>query len=165
VLELGPFYHLPEPADRERAAAELSRVLRPGGLAFIALMPRLTFLRRVISLAAERHLLVQPGFVDRVLKEGVFLNDRPGAFTGGYGVLPDEVEPFFGRHGLTRLALLAAESIAPDLQDELAALATTDPQAHQAVLGVLLRTAAEPSILGMSNHLLYVGQKAAGPTG
>ncbi len=39
ALSLGPFYHLPDPADRERAAAELARVLKPGGLAFVALHP------------------------------------------------------------------------------------------------------------------------------
>jgi SAM-dependent methyltransferase len=162
VLALGPFYHLPEPADRERAAAELVRVLRPGGVAFIALMPRLSFLRRVISLAAEQHLLAQPGFVDRVLESGVFFNDRPGAFTGGYGVRPEEVDPFFARHGLTQLTLLASESVVPDLQDSLAALAASDPETYQVVLGALIRTAADPSILGMANHLLYVGRKAAG---
>ena len=30
VICLGPFYHLPEHDDRERAASELVRVLRPG---------------------------------------------------------------------------------------------------------------------------------------
>jgi SAM-dependent methyltransferase len=160
VLALGPFYHLPDPTDRERAAAEVTRVLRPGGLAFVALMPRLTFLRRTIALTGGQHLLTQPGFVDRILKEGVYLDDRAGRFTGGYGVQPDEVEPFFARHGLAQLTLLASESVVPDLQEQMAALATTDPAAYQAAVGALIRTAAEPSILGMANHLLYVGQKA-----
>lgn len=163
VLALGPFYHLTEPSDRERAAAEVVRVLRPGGLAFVALMPRLQFLRRVIAVAAERHLLARPGFVERILEAGVFINDRPGAFTGGYGVRPDEVAPFFAGHGLVQLSLLASESIATDLQDSLAALATTDPGLYQTALDVLVQTAADPSILGMSSHLFYVGRKAHRP--
>ena len=40
VVCLGPFYHLPDPADRMRAAQELTRVLRPGGIAAVAFMPR-----------------------------------------------------------------------------------------------------------------------------
>ncbi len=40
VLCLGPFYHLPDPADRAQAVQELARVLRPGGIAAVALMPR-----------------------------------------------------------------------------------------------------------------------------
>lgn len=159
VLALGPFYHLPDPADRERSAAEVARVLRPGGVAFIALMPRLAFLRRTIVSTTGQHLLAQPAFIDRVLVDGVFLNDRPGGFTGGYGVRPEEVEPFFARHGLAQIALLSSEGFAPDLQDHLATLATANPETYQAVLDVLIRTAAEPSILGISNHLLYVGRK------
>ena len=64
-------------------------------------------------------------------------------------------------HGLAQLALLSSEGFAPDLQDRLATLALTDPDAYRAVFDALLRTAAEPSILGMSHHLLYVGQKTA----
>lgn len=160
VLAFGPFYHLPDPTDRERAAAELTRVLRTGGVAFIALMPRLAFLRRTIASTTGLSLLTQPGFVARVLEDGVFLNDRPGGFTGGYGVRPEEVEPFFARHGLTQITLLSSESIVPDLQGQIAALAPSDPAAHRALFDALLQVAAEPSILGMSNHLLYVGRKA-----
>ena len=36
ALCLGPFFYLPNLADRNRAAAELARVLRPGGMAFVA---------------------------------------------------------------------------------------------------------------------------------
>ncbi|HKC76672.1 MAG TPA: class I SAM-dependent methyltransferase [Chloroflexota bacterium] len=55
ALALGPFYHLPTPAERDRAAAELARVLRPAGIAFVALMPRYIFLRRTLALPDERH--------------------------------------------------------------------------------------------------------------
>lgn len=160
VLALGPFYHLTAPADREAAAAELARVLAPGGLAFIALMPRFAFLRRVLANPLEQHLLAQPGFVARVLDEGIFRNDRPGAFTEGYGVTVPEVEPFFARFGLLSRGLFSAESLAPDLQSALAALGEHDPAAYRAALAVLLRTAADPSILGLARHLLYLCQRA-----
>ncbi len=160
ALSLGPFYHLPDPAYRDRAAAELARVLRPDGVAFVALMPRYSFLRRVLAIAQERHLLARPGFIERVLTEGAFSNDRPGAFTGGYGARPEEIAPFFARHGFAMLKLLASESIVPDLQSTLADLATNDPSAYQAALDAIIRVADDPSILGMSNHLLYVGRKS-----
>ena len=159
ALALGPFYHLPDPADRDRAARELARVLRPGGLAFVALMPRYAFLRRTLALADERHHLASPAFVARVLDDGVFENDIPGRFTGGYGVRPAEVAPFFARHGFAARALLAAESIVPDLQESLAALATDDPDAYGATLDAIVRMADDPSILGLANHLLYVGER------
>ncbi len=159
ALALGPFYHLPNPADRERAAAELARVLRPGGLAFVALMPRYAFLRRTLAIPDERRHLARPEFVERVLGQGLFINDVPGRFTGGYGVHPEEVAPFFERQGFAMLALLASEGIIPDMQGQLAELAVSNPDAHQAMLDVVIRTASDPSILGLSNHLLYIGRK------
>jgi len=160
VLALGPFYHLPDPADRDRAAGELARVLAPGGVAFVALMPRYAFVRRTLDIPDERHHLSSRAFMARLLDDGVFENDIPGRFTGGYGARPEEIAPFFARHGFVALALLAAESIVPDLQEQLAALATDTPEAHRAMLGTLVRIAGDPSILGLANHLLYVGQRA-----
>ena len=160
VLSLGPFYHLPDSTDRNRAAIELHRVLRVGGTAFVALMPRYAFLRRTIAIADERHHLARPDFIERVLKEGVFTNDVPGRFTDGYGVLPEDVSPFFEQHGFTTLALLAAEGIAANSRRALSELAKSDPTVYQAVLHVIIRTASDPSILGMADHLLYVGRRS-----
>lgn len=133
VLSLGPFYHLPDAEDRHRAAAELGRVLRPGGVALVALMPRYAFLRRTLAIPDERHHMVQPDFVARVLEDGVFINDIPGRFTSGYGVRPEEVAPFFEQYGFTMLALLAAEGIVVDIQRALFELAEGDPVAYEAV--------------------------------
>jgi SAM-dependent methyltransferase len=156
VLALGPFYHLPEWSDRERAAAELHRVLRPEGVAFVALMPRYAFLRRTLAIPDERHRLADPAFIQRVMEDGVFINDVADRFTGGYGVQPEEVMPFFERHGFATRALLACEGMVPDLQDAVADMRQEDPVAYQRTLEVILQSAADPSILGMSGHLLYI---------
>jgi S-adenosylmethionine-dependent methyltransferase len=158
VLCLGPFYHLPKVADRRKATGEIVRVLRPGGLAFIALMPRMIFLRRTLAIPDERHRLGQADFVHRVLDEGVFENDIPGRFTNGYGVRPDEVAPFFEEFGFSTLGLLAAESITVGIQRSLVELAANDPVTYQAALEVIVETARDPSILGMAAHLLYIGR-------
>ena len=160
VLSLGPFYHLLDPRDRDRAAAELHRVLRVGGTAFVALMPRYAFLRRTLDIPDERHHMAQPDFIEWLLKEGVFINDVPGRFTNGYGALPEDISPFFERHGFITLALLATEGIAVNNQKALSELATTDPTGYQAALDVIIQTANDPSILGMANHLLYVGKQS-----
>lgn len=157
ALSLGPFYHLPNPAERDRAASELVRVLRPGGVAFIALMPRHAFLRRTLVLPNERHHLTQPNFIERLIERGVFINDAPGRFNEGYGARPEEVAPFFERHGFVAQKLLSAEGVIPDLQETMAEIADSDPVAYEAALKIILDTASDPCILGMANHLLYVG--------
>jgi len=159
VVCLGPFYHLPDPAERVQAGTELSRVLRPGGVAFVALMPRLAHLRRTLAMADERRHLLQSGFVDQLLDEGAFFNDVPGRFTHGYGAQPEEIGPFFESVGLQLLELLSAESITVGLQEALPDL-FAEPAMADLVLAFALKYAAEPSILGLANHLLYVGRRA-----
>ncbi len=161
VLSLGPFYHLPDPADRERAVGELSRVVRPGGLAFVAFMTRYSFLRRTMAVPDERRHLTQQEFVERLLEEGVFINDVAGRFTHGYGAHPEEIAPFFEPYGFEMLELLASESIAGGIQDSLTEMSTDIPDVYQVALDLILRAASDQSILGMSDHLLYVGKKAS----
>jgi S-adenosylmethionine-dependent methyltransferase len=159
VLCLGPFYHLPDANDRHRAAAELARVLRPGGVAFVAFMPRYTFIRRTLAIPDERRHLLQPAWVAQLLSEGIFENDVPGRFTHGYGARPEEIAPFFSQFGLATIALLAAEGITGGLQGVITDLATSDPSVYQAALNILIETASDPSILGLGTHLVYIGRK------
>lgn len=160
VLSLGPFYHLPDASDREKAASEIVRVLKPGGLAFVAFMPVYTFLRRTLALPDERHHLTQPGWLNQLLENGHFTNEVPGRFNQGFGVHPFDIFPFFQRFGLTGLNLLGTDGIAAGLQDTLLDLKTADPTTYQAALDLVFQTAGDPSILGMSGHLLYTGHKA-----
>lgn len=165
VLSLGPFYHLPNPTDRDRAARELVRVLRPDGMAFITLMPHYAFMRRTIAMSDERHHLAQADFVDQVMQQGAFFNDIPGRFTAGSGMPPAAIQPFFANYGLRAQTLLACEGIAACIEDAVAELAQNAPALYQRVLDLLIQTASDPSIHGMSSHLLYVGCKeTASPT-
>jgi S-adenosylmethionine-dependent methyltransferase len=159
VLCLGPFYHMPDADERQRTAAELSRVLRPQGLAFVAFMPRFTFIRRTLAVPDERPHLLDPVWVAQLLNEGRFDNDIPGRFSRGYGARPEEIAPFLSQFGFTCLALLAAESISGGLQGTIANLASSDVAVYQAALRLLVDVASDPSILGLSNHLLYIGRK------
>jgi SAM-dependent methyltransferase len=159
ALSFGPFYHLIDAGERDRAAAELARVTRPGGYVFVALMPYLALLRRTLALPDERRHLGDPAFVTALLDHGIFQNDIPWRFTSAYGARVEAVAPFFTRHGFTAQALLASEGFTAGLGPALADLAAQDPHLYEAALDLAVRTAAEPSILGLCNHLLYVGRR------
>jgi SAM-dependent methyltransferase len=163
VLCLGPFYHLPDPTERARAAQELARVLRPGGIAAVAFMPRYALLRRTLALPDERQHLTDSDWLERLLQHGVFQNDVPRRFTHGYGVQPAEIEPFFAQYGLQMLTLAASEGIAGGIQAEVAEMIAADSDLRDCVLDILVQTATDPSILGMVSHLVYLGQRGVAP--
>jgi SAM-dependent methyltransferase len=162
VLSLGPMYHMPRAVDRDRATRELARVLRPGGVAFVALMPWLAFVRRTIFLADERRHLADPDFLAALRDRGEFFNDVPERFTGGYGVRPEEVRPFFEGYGFTTRTLVSTHGLANGIEDELIATYNTDPAAYDAAMGLVIDTAADPGLLGLAGHLLYVGERTHG---
>ena len=155
VLCLGPFYHLTHLEDRNRAASELRRVLRPGGSAFVAMLPYMGYLRRTLAVPDERHHLLDREFVGRIVDDGVFLNDVPGRFGAGFGFRPQEVVPFFAQHGLETERLMTAEGFASGLNLSLDDLA---PEEFEAVVQLVIETADDPSALGMTGHLLLVAR-------
>jgi hypothetical protein len=137
----------------------LARVLRPNGIAAVALMPRYALLRRTLALPDERQHLSDPRWLERLLQHGIFENDIPERFTHGYGAQPAEIEPFFAHYGLQMLTLAASEGIAGGLQAEVANVLAAESSLREVTLDILVQTATDPSILGMASHLLYLGQR------
>lgn len=160
ALSLGPFYHLQSAEDRDRAASELRRVLKPGGVCFAAVMPRhLRLLAAALDPGETRPL---PELAAEILDHGRFDDPRPGRFTGAHLVDPADVAPFFARHGFETLRLMASQGPLATLQADVAALAERDPARHRDLLEYAWRVAGDPSILGLAGHLLYIGTAVTG---
>lgn len=157
VLALGPFYHLTGARDRERAASETHRVLRAGGLLFAAVMPRYA---RLVAAVLEHGRNAFPGRVERILRSGVYQDERPGRFTGAYLFDPGEVAGFFAANGFDARRLMASQGFLSLLQTEAGDLAGRDPHAYAVLLDLAYATADDPTLFGMAAHLLYVGQRA-----
>jgi hypothetical protein len=90
------------------------------------------------------------------------LNEVAGRFSAGYGVRPQSVAPFMERHGLTTLALLADTAFAASQVRDLEELTAADRPAYERVMDIIIGAASDPSLLGGSIHLLYVGRKGQG---
>jgi ubiquinone/menaquinone biosynthesis C-methylase UbiE len=159
VLLLGPLYHLTEPADRRLALAEAVRVLQPGGLLFAA------GISRFASLLDGLHhgFLHDPAFqaiVERDLREGQHRNptDHPGYFTTAYFHHPDELRYEVLKAGLQVEGTFAVEGAATcihDFEDWW-----DDPARRSRLLAAIRAVEQEPSLLGVSPHLLVVARKA-----
>ena len=161
VLCLGPFYHLPEAADRSRAGGELKRLVKPGGMLAVMLMSRFALLRRTLAIADERHHLRDAEWLTRLLNDGIFSNDVAGRFNAGYGARPQEIAPFFESFGFRTKSLLATDGLLGGLADAAEELAASDPAAHELLMRLASRTASDPALHGISGHLLYIGARAA----
>jgi S-adenosylmethionine-dependent methyltransferase len=155
VLALGPFYHLVAAADRQRAAREMHRVLRPGGRLLATVMTRYSWLLGMLLESGSRRLPE----VRRLLDEGVYRNQEAGRFTEAYLYRPDEVAPFFEASGFETLRTMASQSFLFLLQEEVAELHERDAEAYAALLDIAYAATADPSILGLSGHILYAGHR------
>ncbi len=159
ALSLGPLYHLTTADERSAAARELARVVKPGGVVFVAAMPRLAFLRRTIALPDERHHLEDPEWLRRVLDEGIFENEVPGRFSLGYGAEPGEIEGLLEGHGFAVAETLAAESLSLGVEHEVGEMLAAGDGSAVAVRRLMIRLAGDARLLGSAGHLLLVAQR------
>lgn len=158
VLLLGPLYHLPDRADRVQALAEARRVCRRGGVIIAASISR--FASTLDGLRGG--YLEDPAFAavaagDR--QDGCHRNPtgNPAYFTTAYFHRPEELASECSAAGLAHEATVGVEGAAwllPDLDMRLA-----DERRRDVLLAALAALEAEPTLLGVSAHLLTVARR------
>ncbi len=164
VVSLGPFYHLQSPDERRRAASEAARVLRPGGQLFAAFMPRTYWFSLVLRTfvtdpAAPARQLSE---LERLLEDGLLGKVRSPQLKTSWFCRIEEIAPLFAEHGLRQKHLVASSGVAAvwTRLDTWQKLDEREPEVRQRVLDLVLRTASDPHVLGMSDHVLYIGEKS-----
>ena len=162
VLLLGPLYHLLDPAERDRAWGQAARVLVPGGIAAAVGVSRFYSPWEMFS-KGKFDLPGAGGLMEQHLSTGVHRN--PGTtdtslWTTAYLHAPAELAEEAGRAGLEVRALVAVEGPAkllPDLGERIAA-----PAGRERLMEICARLEAEPSTLGMSEHVMVIARKPGG---
>jgi SAM-dependent methyltransferase len=157
VLLLGPLYHLTERADRLLALTEARRVLRPGGVVAVVGISRfaslLDMMRRGLLGDAEAMAIIE-----RDVRDGQHRNpmlDRyPGWFTTAFFHHPAELAEEVAAAGFVLEDLLGIEGPGAFVGD-----AWDDPEQREGVVWAARAVEREPSLLGLSAHLLAVGRK------
>jgi len=158
VLLLGPLYHLTAAADRARALVEAGRVLRPGGRLVAAAISR--WASALDGLV--RDLFEDPAFaaiVERDIREGQHRNTtaRIDYFTTAYFHRPQDFRDEAVGAGLMVDGVFGIEGpgwLLSDLNERL-----DDPRRREDVLRVARLFESEPSLVGVSAHLLLVARK------
>ncbi|MEU3401814.1 class I SAM-dependent methyltransferase [Streptomyces filamentosus] len=159
VLLFGPLYHLTSEEDRARAWREARRCLRPAGVVVAVAVSR--FYAGWQALAADNMPLpgVAEGLAD-LMVTGKYRNPSGEArlWTTAYFHTPDELAAEASAAGLTVRSLIAVEGPAKLLGDVADRMA--DPARRQHVVDVQRQIEEERSILGMSQHIIVVAQRA-----
>lgn len=158
VLLFGPLYHLTERDDRLRAISEAARVVRPGGVVMSAAISR--FASFVDGLVHGR--FADPAFREVVaqdIEDGQHRNAGgiPGWFTTAFFHTGGELASEVAESGLILRALLAIEGPGSVLADDTALEA--DDEARSALLDMIERVESEPSLLGLSSHIMAVAHR------
>jgi len=159
ALVLGPLYHLTDRQDRVGAVREAARVVRRGGLVVVAGINRFASLFDGLArgfLSDDRFKAI----VERDLHDGQHRNPtgEPGWFTTAFFHRPDELEDEAHEAGLQVLGLFGVEGIAGWLPQLDAFWATA--KGEETILDAARTTESEPSLRGLSPHMLLVARVA-----
>ncbi len=157
VLLLGPLYHLTERADRVQVLNEARRVIGHGGRVLSAAISRFA---SVLDGLVEGYL-DDPEFariVERDLMDGQHRNTtgNPAYFTTAFFHYPDELAAEIREAGLEHEATLAIEGPGWLLQNFDAHW--NDADRRERLLGAIRSLEREPSVMGISAHLLAIAR-------
>ena len=158
VLVMGPLYHLTEAGDRLAALQEARRVVKHGGWVAVAGISRYASALHGLASGVSR----DPAFArirDRDLQNGQHRNDSDNIdyFTTAYFHRPEDLRQEMLTAEFDDVKVLGVEGAGWMVADFDARWA--DPVMREDLLATARAFESEPSMLGVSAHLLGIGRK------
>ncbi len=144
VLLFGPLYHLHSEEDKQRCIAQAKRVCKPGGKIFFAFISHDFVLLTEFSYRSDYFM---NGDYD---KESFRLHDFPFVFHTA-----DECRKMLREGGVRILHEVAADGVSELMEQQINAL---DDESYRQYLRYHFYICEKPEFLGMTNHLLFVGE-------
>lgn len=154
VLIMGPLYHLIDAADRALALSQAAERLRIGGVLFSAFLSRFGVIGDLLS--RSPHWIDDQAHVRSMLDRGRRPDSAPRGGFRGYSAHPSELAPLHEALGLETIAIAGVE---PAIGSDHEMYNRLPAEQRQLWLDLLYEISAEPSLIGASRHLLYVGKK------
>ncbi|MED4907448.1 class I SAM-dependent methyltransferase [Brevibacillus centrosporus] len=157
-LMLGPLYHLQTEHEREAAVRELHRVTKSDAVVFVAFQSRMRML--LTSLLYPQFWKPNDNMdsINTFLNSGIFNHNDKGRFTGAYYYDIEDIKPFMEKNGFETVDLIGSSNIGALLNNEQKQYWIEQGEKEK-LIDLLIRISSDPSVLGVSSHLLYIGKK------
>jgi ubiquinone/menaquinone biosynthesis C-methylase UbiE len=159
TLMLGPLYHLQTEQGRLEAIQELQRVTKKNGVVFVAFRSRINHLIYSLLYPTNWKPNDNVDTINEFMRDGIFNHIDKGRYTGAYFFNIEEINPFMESNGFESLDLIGSTNIGAILNEEQWRYWREKDDEYSKLLNLLIKTAKEPTILGMSSHLLYIGRR------
>ncbi|OGE29112.1 hypothetical protein A2867_00070 [Candidatus Daviesbacteria bacterium RIFCSPHIGHO2_01_FULL_40_11] len=148
----GPLSHVLDSQQRERAIGELVRVAKSGAPIFISVMNRYAQLANIIKYTPE-----DAEQVFDFLRHGDHLHPETGVFTYTHFFTIEELSSLFSQHPDVKVEnIVAVESLASLLKGDVNNL---PEELFNKWVEVFIKLSSEPSLTGISTHLLNILRK------
>ncbi len=154
VLMMGPLYHLVEKSDRQMALREAYNRLRPGGVIFSAFISRYGILGEILKYVPDS--IDDQEQVISVLTKGRDKQDWPKGGFRAYFARVEEIIPLHEDIGFETIKLAGVE---PAISADDESYNVLKGERRELWLNLLYEISDQPSIIGASQHLLYIGRK------
>lgn len=154
ALLMGPLYHLIRAADRRRALQEAYARLRHGGVIFSSFISRFGIFGDLIKNVPE--WIEDQEEVQSLLAAGRRPDHYPRGGFRGYFAEVDEIAPLHEAAGIETITLAGVE---PAISADDESYNKLEGRQRRLWLDLLVEISTEPTSIGASRHLLYVGRK------
>lgn len=155
VLCMGPLYHLLEVEEQYQCIRECMRITRKGGILVFAYLNKYAILPYMMKKKPE---YIRKDIVEKFLKEG---KTRWGVddfcfFTDSYYHTPEEIEAIMNLVGIKKLEHIASDGVSHDYAEMVNSMGEEE---FKVWLIYHLHICEQRSMLGISQHGLFIGQK------
>lgn len=157
VISFGPFYHLTEAGERNRATKEIARVLKNGGLVLSAFIPYLAGSIAIVERYIHRPEQVDAQRLAEVFNSGRFNNKVDRGFQEGYYAESAEMEALFTKHGIEIVDVRSIRGFAYEREEDICAIA--DSAIKKQVFDLIDATAGRKEIIETCGHAVCIGRK------
>jgi S-adenosylmethionine-dependent methyltransferase len=154
VLLMGPLYHLVEEADRKTALKQAAGHLHQGGILFSAFISRYGIMGDLLRNLPE--WIENRTEVQNILASGKNPEHIPGSGFRGYFATISEI---LSLHEATGFETLTVAGVEPAISADDESYNRLERRRRQLWLDLLHEISTEPSVIGASRHILYIGRK------